>query len=186
MAYLTKEQLDSMGFASLGQNLKISTNASFYNTKYIHLSSNIRIDDFSVISAGEGGIYIGNYVHIAVFSSLIGSKKILIDDFCNISSRVSIYSNNDDYSGEYMTNPLIPEPYTNVIREEVIFEKHVIIGSGSVILPGVILKQGVAIGAMSLIKSDCESFSIYGGNPAKYISQRSRNLLDLENKFLNR
>lgn len=54
-------------------------------------------------------MYIGNYIHIAVYSSLIGSGRITLMDYSNISSRVSIYSSNDDYSGNYMSNPMVPE-----------------------------------------------------------------------------
>lgn len=73
-----------------------------------------RIDEFCVLLAGTGGIVIGNNVHIAVFCSLIGKEVIKINDFANLSSRVSIYSSSDDYSGEYMTNPTIPSHLTNV------------------------------------------------------------------------
>ncbi|MFP1454295.1 acyltransferase [Escherichia coli] len=95
----------------------------------------MRIDDFCVFSAGKGGIYIGNYIHIAVYSSLIGSEKIVLSDYSNISSRVSIYSSNDDYSGRFMSNPMIPAEFTNVTHAPVIIGKHVIIGSGSIVLP---------------------------------------------------
>ena len=80
----------------------------------IVIGNNVRIDDFVVLSAGQGGIEIGNYIHIAVFSSLIGAGRIALSDFCNISSRVSIYSSSDDYTGEYMTNPMMPKILTNV------------------------------------------------------------------------
>lgn len=62
-------------------------------------------------------------------------------------------------------------------------EKHVIIGAGSVILPGVVLQEGVAVGAMSLVNKDCDEFTIYAGAPAKPIKKRSKNLLELEASF---
>ena len=40
---------------------------------------NSRIDDFCVLSAGEGGIEIGDYVHVAVFCMLIGAGKIKLE-----------------------------------------------------------------------------------------------------------
>ena len=63
---------------------------------------------------GKGGIEIGNYIHIAIFCSLQGEGKITLEDFSGISSRVSIYSSNDDYTGEFMSNPTVPAEYTNV------------------------------------------------------------------------
>jgi galactoside O-acetyltransferase len=62
--------------------------------------------------------------------------------------------------------------------------RHVIIGSGSIVLPNVILEEGVAVGALSLIRKDCKAFGIYSGSPAKRISERKRNLLELEKEFL--
>jgi galactoside O-acetyltransferase len=111
-----------------------------------------------------------------VYTSLIGKGKITIEDYANISSRVSIYSSNDDYSGDYMTNPTVNSKYTNVTSAPVCVGRHVIVGSGSIILPGVILDEGVCIGALSIVNKSCEPFSIYGGIPIKFIRERSRGL----------
>ena len=138
-----------------------------------------------MLSAGEEGIHIGKYVHIAIYSSLIGQKKILLEDFAGLSSRVSIYSSSDDYSGNSLTNPTVPNEYKNVIHGSVILKRHVIIGAGSIILPNVTIGLGAAIGALSLVNKDCDEFSIYSGVPAQYIKARSRKILELEVKFLN-
>lgn len=175
-----------MGFAAIGENIMISDRASFYNCAAISIGNSVRIDDFCVISAGIGGIHIGNHVHVAVYTSLIGAGRITLSDFTNVSSRVSIYSSNDDYSGATMTNPTVPSEYTGVTNADVFLGKHVIVGSGSVILPGVTLEEGVAIGALSLVAKSCEAFSIYAGNPARRIRERKRNLLELEKTFLSR
>ena len=63
--------------------------------------------------------------------------------------------------------------------------RHVIIGAGSIVLPGVTLEDGVAVGALSLVKKDCQSFGIYVGVPAKLIGNRKRNLLEFEKKLAN-
>ncbi|OMQ23064.1 acyltransferase [Serratia oryzae] len=186
MAFLTEEQLRNIGFFSIGTNVLISDKASVYGASRIKIGNNVRIDDFCVLSAGQGGIEIGSYIHIAVYSSLIGAGKIMVSDFCNISSKVAIYSSNDDYSGEYMTNPMVPSVFTNVTDDVVLLGKHVIIGSGSLVLPGTTLNEGVAIGAFSLVTSECEEFSIYAGVPAKKIKNRKRKLLELESELMKR
>lgn len=177
---LSREAIEMLGFASVGANVQISDKASFYGTARIELGSNIRIDDFCVLAAGIGGIKIGNYVHIAVGGLLVGAGKINLSDFSGVSSRVSIYSSSDDYSGAYLTNPTVPSEYTGVISADVFLGKHVIVGCGSVILPGVTLEEGVAIGALSLITKNCNAFGIYAGNPARRIKDRKRDLLELE------
>ena len=184
MAMLSREAIEALGLSLVGENVQISDRASFYGLSRIALGNNVRIDDFCVLSAGVGGISVGNHVHIAVYSSLIGAGKISLSDFCNISSRVAIYSSNDDYSGVTMTNPTVPSEYTGVTHADVFLDKHVIVGSGSVILPGVTLEEGVAVGALCLVHKRCEAFGIYAGNPARRIKERKRDLLELEQRFM--
>lgn len=184
MAMLSRESILAQGFASVGENVQISDRASFYGVTRIALGNNVRIDDFCVLSAGDGGITVGDYVHIAVYSSMIGAGRITLSDFCNISSRVSIYSSNDDYSGATLTNPTVPREYAGVIHADVFLGKHVIVGSGSVILPGVTLEEGVAVGALSLVHKRCEAFGIFAGNPARRIKERKRDLLALAQRFI--
>lgn len=183
MAWLTSEEIEQMGFASTGDKILLSNKASFYNCNKINLGSNVRVDDFCVVSAGKGGITLGSHIHIAVFSALIGAGSIIVGDYSNISSRVALYSSNDDYSGRTMTNPTVPPEFTGVDIADVHIGRHVIIGAGSVVLPGVTLADGVAIGALSLVKYDCRSFGIYAGIPAKKIGERRQDLLALEKKL---
>ena len=177
---LIRQEIENMEFASVGENVLISDRASFYNCGKISLGDNVRIDDFCILSAGKGGITIGSYVHIAAYSSLMGNALIKLEDFSGLSSRVSIYSSNDDYSGEYMTNPTVPTKYTNVSEAAVIVMRHAIVGAGSIILPGVTLNEGACVGALSLVKKDCEAFCTYFGLPAKKIGRRSKQLLEVE------
>lgn len=179
MAYLKEETLREMGFRSLGSHVLISDKASIYRPDQIEIGDHVRIDDFCILSAGTGGIKIGSYIHVAAYTSLIGKETITLADFVNLSSRVSIYSSSDDYSGEFMTNPMVPATLTNVDHRSVTLGAHCIVGSGSVILPGVTLGEGCAIGALSLVRDACEPFMIYAGVPAKPIKPRNRHLLKL-------
>jgi galactoside O-acetyltransferase len=184
MAMHSRAALESMGFAALGQDVQVSELASFHGVSRIALGDHVRIDDFCVLSAGEGGVSVGSYVHIAAFCSLIGAGRITLQDFSGLASRVSIYSSNDDYSGAYMTNPTVPDAYTRVTHADVLIGRHAIVGAGSVILPGARLEDGVAIGALSLVNRDCLAFGIYAGRPARRLGDRSRALLDMERRWL--
>jgi len=184
MAFLNREEIEKIGFKSLGENVLISDKVSIYNPNEIKLGDNVRIDDFCILSAGKDGIEIGNYVHIACYCSLIGNGKIVLSDFSGLSSRVSIYSSNDDYSGDYLTNPCVPTEFTNVKSGPVTLEKHVIVGAGSIVLPNVTIGYGTAIGALSLISRSCKELSIYFGSPAKRIKERKNGFQNLEKKLL--
>ena len=185
MSYLEASDLKAFGFKSLGKNVLISSKASIYNPSKISIGDHTRIDDFCILSAGEGGIQIGKYVHIACYCCLIGNSPIILHNFSGLSSRVTVYSSNEDYSGETLTNPTIPEKFRKVISKPVVLDKHVIVGSGSTILPGVNLSEGVAVGAMSLVNKNCEPFYIYFGIPAKKLKKRKRDLLRLEKELLS-
>ena len=181
-SFFSESELEAVGFKSVGTGVLISRKASVYNPELISIGNNVRIDDFCIIS---GSIVIGNYIHIAAYSALYGGiAGITVKDFANISSRVCIYAVSDDYSGNSMTNPMIPDKYKCIQNEPVYIGKHVIIGSGSTILPGVSLEEGTALGAMSLMKSSSKEWTIYAGVPAKEIKERNRKLLYLEERFI--
>jgi len=183
MASYSVNEIQGLGFFSVGEDVSISKNASIYNPGRIAIGNHVRIDDFCVLSAGPGGIEIGDYIHIAVYCSLIGAGKITIRDYANLSSRVSIYSSNDDYSGKHMTNPMVPVAFTGVTHADVFVGVHVIIGSGCVVLPGAHLEEGSAVGCLSLVKERCHAFGIYAGVPTHRIGERKRDLLELEKQL---
>lgn len=181
-SFYDDSELASFKFKSLGKNVLISRKASIYSASQISIGNNVRIDDFCILS---GKISVGNYIHIAAYSALYGGNYgIEIHDYSNISSKNSIYALSDDYSGASMTNPMIPDKYKKIYGEKVVIKKHVIIGSGCVILPGVVLGEGSSFGAMTLINKSSEPWTIYAGIPFKKINDRSKELLKLEAQFV--
>lgn len=181
-SFYSEEELKEIGFASIGENVLVSRKASLYEPNKISLGNHVRIDDFCVLS---GKIKLGNYIHIAVHSVLFGgSAGIVMDDFSGLSSRCAIYATSDDFSGEVMTNPTVPKKYTRNVEKAVILHKHVIIGSGTTILPGVNIDEGVAVGSMSLVNKSLKAWGIYIGNPCRKIKDRSRKLLEMEEELI--
>ena len=181
-SFYSRDELKSLGFKHVGQDVYISRKASLYGCGKMSIGNHVRVDDFCILS---GKVEIGNYVHVAAYSALYGGEEgIYVDDFANISSRVSIYSVSDDYSGETMTNPMVPDEYKKVTSAPVHIGKHVIIGSTSVVLPGIIIAEGGSFGCFSLIKEDTEPWWIYTGIPCKKLRKRSTALLNLTEKFV--
>lgn len=183
MSFLNENSIAEIGFKNIGKNVKISDKASFYNPRNISIGDNTRIDDFCVLSAGEGGIEIGRNVHLSVGVTLIGSGKILLCDFSGLSAKCSVFSSNDDYSGRFMTNPTVNPKFTNVTTGDVIIGKHVVVGAGSIILPNVSIGDGASVGSLSLVKEDCKEFWIYVGVPVKAIKERKKDLLKFEKLY---
>lgn len=176
------ESLKRMGITVLGKNIKVSTKCSIYNPKNIVLHDNIRIDDYTVISA-SGQLVIKNYVHIAHQCIINSAKLIVFEDFSNISSGVKLYGASDDFSGLSLMGPTVNLCYRNIKSENIILSKHTTIGTNTVILPGVNFGIGTAVGAQSLILKDTEPWKIYAGSPAKIIGNRKRDLLEFEKQL---
>lgn len=176
MAILTSNELAQIGFKSIGENVSISSKASFHNPELISIGSNVRIDDFCILS---GQITLGNYIHISAFSAFYGRFGIEMEDFTGVSPRTTVFSASDDFSGEHMIGPMVPEKFTQLRTGKVLIKRFSQIGVNSVIMPGVTIDEGTAVGAMSFVNRNSLPWSIIAGCPAKLVGERSRNILNL-------
>ncbi len=182
MSYLTDSQLQSVGFKHLGKNVKIGSLASIHRPEEISIGDNSRIDDFCAIS---GKITIGRNVHIAVHCSLVAStEELVMNDFSGLAFGCHLFTSSDDYSGLSLTNPTVPSIYKSIINGPITIARHVIIGTSSIVFPGVEIAEGCAIGAYTLVTKSTSPWGIYVGNPARRIKERSKELLALEAKYL--
>ena len=181
-SFYSEEELKEIGFKSIGNNVLFSRKCCIYGAQNISIGNNVRIDDFCILS---GKIEIGNHVHIAAGVMLFGGDYgIILEDFVGISSRCAVYAASDDYSGQALTNPTVPDEFRNVIGGTVVFKKHSIVGSGCTVLPNVIVGEGTSIGSMSLVNKSLDDWGIYIGIPCKRIKERSKHVLELEKDLL--
>lgn len=184
-SFYEPHELAELGLGSYGEDVLVSRKASLYNPSRIFLGCHVRVDDFALVSAGfDGEVRIGDHVHIAAYVALFGGGGIVLEDFVGLASRVTLYSASDDYSGDFLTCPCVPDELRHVITERVVLEQHVVIGATVVILPGVRIGVGSAVGAMSLVKGDLAPWGIYAGVPARLARPRSRGLLELRERLL--
>jgi acetyltransferase-like isoleucine patch superfamily enzyme len=177
--FLTENELLEIGFKHLGNNVKISSKASIYGASNISIGNNVRIDDFTILSAASGSITLHNHIHIAAFCNLIGSGEIEMHDFSGLSSRTSLYSASDDYSGNYLIGPIMEKECLNVIAEKITLHRFVTVGTNSTVLPGVTANEGSVLGAYSMANKNMESWFVYVGVPAKKFKKRASGLLEL-------
>ncbi|MEI8255821.1 MAG: acyltransferase, partial [Deltaproteobacteria bacterium] len=154
---------------------------SFFEPRNIHLGSHVRIDGYTVISAAKG-LHIGNYVHIACFCQIVGAGgPVVFEDFAGLSARVSVYTSTDDYTGGSLTNPTVPDRYKQLRSGPVTLKRHVIVGCGSVLMPGVTLETGASVGALTFVNKSVPSNSVVAGHPMRVVGQRNgERLLALE------
>jgi len=180
MNYTTKELLD-MGIR-IGRNVQIHRTVLFFGNN-VEIGSDVRIDCYSVITSKEP-VILGNNIHIAAGVHIFGKGGVRIDDYCGLSSRCTIFTSTEDYSGGYLTNPTIPEEFKNVTCAPVVLEKHVLIGWASMVMPGVTIHQGVAVGAQSYVNKDIPQYLVVRGSPPQKIGKRNhQRLLELESQY---
>lgn len=182
MAYMSHEALEKMGFKHLGKNVKVSDKASIYNADQISIGDESRIDDFCTVS---GKVTIGRNVHIAVYVNVAGGEPgITFEDYSAIAYGSHIFSQSDDYLGYAMTNPTVPDRYKKETKLPIVVGRHTLIGTNCVIFPGVTFGEGTAVGACSLVTRDTAPWSVYTGIPAKWVKERRKDLLLMEEDYV--
>lgn len=120
------------------------------NCRFFHIG-NLSIGKDSVINFGcfldnRRGISIGNNVGIA--------------------HNTKIYTLGHDINSQYFETKGAP----------VVIEDNVFIFSNSLIMPGVTIHEGAIVLAGSVVTKDVDAYTVVGGNPAKYIKNRQRDI----------
>jgi galactoside O-acetyltransferase len=177
-SFYSRDELAGLGLKSYGENVLISRFARLYSPGTIEIGSHVRIDDFCILS---GTIKLGSHIHISAYCALYGKFGIVMEDYSGLSPRCTVFSASDDFSGDYLIGPMVDESFTNVIGGEVRIGKFSQLGSGCIVMPGITIGEGVAVGAMALVLNNLESWKLYKGVPAVDFKTRSKTLL----KFLN-
>lgn len=184
--YYTEADLAGEGFKSLGSNVRIAKNCTIIGAENIAIGSNVRIDgNCTLVAVGSAGhICLGSWIHLGGNSVILAGEGFAMEDFSTLSWGVKVFTRSDDFSGRHMTNPTVPEKYTGVKRGQVLIRRHTVVGAGCVILPGVTLQEGVALGALSMVNADLSAWGIYAGVPATRRKDRRRDIQTLEESLL--
>lgn len=173
-SFYSKQDLKDMGLNCIGKNVLISKFARIYNPDRLFIGNNVRIDDFCILT---GEIKLHNFIHISAGCYLYGKNGIEINSYSGMSPKSIIYSAVDDFSGDFLINPMVPDQYTNVTGGKVVLEKYTQLGSATIVLPNVTIAEGVVSGAYTFINKSFEPWQIIGGIPAKKIKNRKKGLL---------
>ncbi len=95
-------------------------------------------------------------------SMMAGNAQITIGDYCALGPRVRILSATHDYR-----RLDLPDQAASVT-----IGRHVWLGAGATILPGVTIGDGAVVAAGSVVTRNVDSFSIVAGNPARFLKSR--------------
>jgi dTDP-4-amino-4,6-dideoxy-D-glucose acyltransferase len=160
-----------------GTDVIIDSNVKIRYPKSVTMGDHIAIDwGFYCTTQLE----LKDWIHIAPYCTVIGGKEAMfkMGNFTTLAAGCRIICASDDYLGEGLTNPWVPEQYRKIISAPVVMENYSILGTNVIVFPGVTIAEGTAIGAGSLVNKDTEPWSVYVGTPAHRIKDRSKKLLE--------
>ena len=177
-------------FKSVGKNVTVHSLAKIICPENISIGDESVIDDFTFLYATGKGIEIGKFCHIIVHSTLMAGGKIKIDDFSTIAPGCMIFAETDDYINSGLVGlKVFDEEYRKLIKMDVTIQKHVHIGAGCIIMPGVTIGEGTTVGAGSIVTKSLPVWSICYGVPCKAMKDRismRQKQIEMEKKFLEK
>lgn len=144
------------------------------NVALMRYPKNISIQDHVVLKEGAkicacnevASISIGKNTTIGYHTFIFASEQVSIGDNCLVAPFVYIVDSDHNIGKDKLINlqPNSTSPIT--------IGHDVWLGTGAKILKGVTIGNGAVIAAGALVKSDVGEYEIYGGIPAKKISER--------------
>jgi acetyltransferase-like isoleucine patch superfamily enzyme len=168
-----------------GKNVIIGKTVRIRYPHLVSIGDNCIIDDFTYISTK---LRLEGYNHISSGCKIIGGPQssFVMKPFSTLAPNVVVSAGSDDYVGGIAT-PFVNKEFKGAVKYgEIILGRHSVIGSGSILLPNVVLKDGASVGALSLVNQSLDEWTLYAGIPAKKIKSRNkREILEFEINFLN-
>ena len=181
--FLSDAELSELGVLNASaRNIMVHSTAVVADISKIEFTENIRIDPYCVISCAT--LKIGRYVHIGSGSSISGAGKVILGNLSTLSHGTRIFTSNDLYDGTSLTNPTVPREFCAAVTGDIKIGDHVIIGSGTVVLPGVMIGNGASVGALSLVRENLSGWGVFAGVPTRRIGSRSNKCEAIGHKLL--
>jgi acetyltransferase-like isoleucine patch superfamily enzyme len=126
------------------------------------------VKPYAVIQTWTGKISIGHTCAVSSFNHIsTGSSDVIIGNYVRISPNVTILGGSRKFKER---DVLIY--YQASSHEGVKIGNDVLIGAGTVVLPGCNIGEGAVIGANSLVNKDIPPYAIAAGVPVKILGER--------------
>ena len=137
----------------------------------LRCGKNVRIDDGCIFT---GDVEIGDYVHIAPYCVFHAGAGIKIGSFSGFSAFSTFHTACDDFTGETLFGPTVPEHLKNVKEMPMEIGEFVIFGVKASVVSVPRIPDGVALGGHSMLLSEPDPWSVYAGSPARRVGPRNK------------
>jgi galactoside O-acetyltransferase len=157
-----------------GVDVRISANVVIAYPELVSIGDHVAIDDFTYITTS---LEVGSYVHIGPHCSIIGGKtgRCVMENFSGLAAGCRLVCVSGDFFGSGLLHPFVPPAYRGELHgAPITFKKFAILGTGSIVHPGVTFGEGAAVGSASLVLKDLDPWCVYFGVPAKYHRNREK------------
>ncbi|MBD3750367.1 MAG: acyltransferase [Sphingobacteriales bacterium] len=171
----------TIGKGTAIEKLSISIQVSKESNNMISIGNDSIIEGQIILYSEKARIQIGNRVFIGPNTTLFCYDSIEIEDDVMISWGCTLIDTNahslisSERSSDVLDwkNGNTFKNWSNVISKPVVIERNAWIGFNTIIMKGVTIKEATVIAAGSVVTKSTKSYSIYGGNPAKFLKQTS-------------
>ena len=165
---LTDEQLKDV---RMGQRVEFDATARHYGKpKFLTIGDGSRIDGYTIFVL-TGPMTIGRGVHISSHCKFNSEAGITIGDRVQISSHVRAFSASTDFKELEVIEGV---PFVKQHKAPIYIDSDVTIGSGVVIVPGIRIHEGAAVGANAVVTQSIPAWEIWAGVPAVKIGERKK------------
>lgn len=137
----------------------------------IQIGDGVVIDAFVKIkpAGGSGDVVIGRGTHINSGVVIYSGNGVLIGSDVLIAANCTFAPTNHEFASK--DHRIIDQRF-QPSRGGIIVEDDVWIGANAVLLDGAILRRGCIIGALAMVRSEIEPYSINVGAPTRVIGYR--------------
>ena len=66
----------------------------------------------------------------------------------------------------------VTSPHFDLVTKPILIHDNVWIATGAIVLPGITIDEGAVVAARTVVTKNVESWTVVGGNPAKFIKKR--------------
>lgn len=111
---------------------------------------------------------------------IVAGDNVIINFGCYLDNRRGIIiGNNVDLAHNvkiYTLGHNINSPKFEAVGKPVVIEDNVFVFSNAMIMPGVTIHEGAIVLPGAVVTKDVEPFKVVGGNPAKVVKERCREI----------
>lgn len=168
-------------FKYCGKNVFIGNNTMFAFPQEVHIEDNVRIDPFCWITSR---LTIRSNVQITSHAVIEGglSHHVEFGNWTTLGYGSKLLCGSEDYSGDF--GPVNTWGKNKIFSGDIHLSDYSVVASDVIVMPGVIIPIGCAIGAKSFVytRNILEEWSIFIGNPLKLHKKRNKeNICSLSN-----